>query len=186
MSNIFLAAPYTQWMDWTTGRVRPDKARLLNELREALLADGHAVFNAHHNESWGEGWLDPEVCTPADHQGVSHADVVCAIIGDPPSPGVMIELGWASAQRRPVMVLIEEGQSVPALVAGIATVTPAVIRTLPAQWTPEALKEIRDELASMAACPPADWKPGGLGEYPQTSRPFGYECRVPETPRALV
>ncbi|MBC3840474.1 nucleoside 2-deoxyribosyltransferase [Streptacidiphilus sp. 4-A2] len=108
MAKVFLAGPYTQWMDWSAGRLLPDKAELLERLRTHLLSHGHAVFNAHHNESWGEGWLLPEICTPADHVAMQHADVVCAILGDPPSPGVLIELGWASALGVPIVLLSDQ------------------------------------------------------------------------------
>ncbi|MCX4680629.1 nucleoside 2-deoxyribosyltransferase [Streptomyces sp. NBC_01433] len=182
MSRIFLAAPYTQWMDWTRGTVIPERKEFLNSIRQAFLNRGHAVFNAHQNEDWGEGWLAPEVCTPADFLAVQRADVLCVVLGDPPSPGVMTELGWASALGRPLVLLTGTTQ-LPALVTGLGEVTHTVVRPCPRELTADILDDLVAEVEAAAAAParrPAD---GPVAGYPKTSLPYGYEAGELTAPR---
>lgn len=119
--HVFIAAPYSQWMDWSSGHVAAAPRAFLTALRHAMLERGWAVFSAHVNEGWGAGWLPPEVCTPADYSAVRRADVVCAVLGDPPSPGVLIELGWASALGKPTVILVTATSTPPHLVLGLST-----------------------------------------------------------------
>lgn len=175
MSYVFLAAPYTQWMDWSTGELKPDRKEQLQTLRQAFIDRGHAVFSAHHNEQWGEAWLAPEICTPADFLAVSNADVMCAIVSEPPSPGVMIEIGWASALGVPI-VLLQEGTSAPALVAGIGEVTSATRRGLADEFTEGELADIMTAVEKGASSPCALRVAEPVVGYPKTSLPNGYEA----------
>ncbi|MER5974288.1 MULTISPECIES: hypothetical protein [unclassified Streptomyces] len=175
MSYVFLAAPYTQWMDWSTGELDPGRKKYLQTLRQAFIDRGHAVFNAHQNEQWGKAWLAPEICTPADFLAVANADVMCVIVGDPPSPGVMIEMGWASALGVPI-VLLQEGDSAPALVAGIGEVTSTTRCRLPQELTEESLADIMTTVEKAAASPRSPRVTEPVAGYPKTSLPNGYEA----------
>ena len=57
--RVFLAAPFVQFIDPADGVVAPLWRERLSSLRDALLDGGPAVFNAHHNEGWGEWGLPP-------------------------------------------------------------------------------------------------------------------------------
>ncbi|MGW0472608.1 hypothetical protein [Streptomyces coeruleorubidus] len=175
MSHVFLAAPYTQWMDWSTGELNPCRKNYLQTLRQAFIDRGHAVFNAHQNEQWGRGWLAPEVCTPADFLAVSNADVLCVIVGEPPSPGVMVEIGWASALGVPI-VLLQEGDSVPALVAGIGEVTSTTRCRLPEELTEQSLADILTTVEKAAAAQRTPRVSEPVAGYPKTLLPYGYEA----------
>jgi nucleoside 2-deoxyribosyltransferase len=175
MSHVFLAAPYTQWMDWSAGELNPDRKKQLQTLRQAFIDRGHAVFSAHQNEQWGKAWLAPEICTPADFLAVSNADVMCVVVGEPPSPGVMIEIGWASALGVPI-VLLQEGASAPALVAGIGEVTSTTRRGLPDEFTEEDLADIVTAVEKAASSPRSLRVAEPVVGYPKTSLPNGYEA----------
>ncbi|MFG2134826.1 hypothetical protein ACGFNV_44755 [Streptomyces sp. NPDC048751] len=136
---------------------------------------GHAVFNAHQNEQWGRGWLAPEVCTPADFLAMSNADVMCVIAGDPPSPGVMVEIGWASALGVPI-VLLQEGDSLPALLAGIHEVTSTTRCRLPQELTEESLADILTAVEKAASAQRTPRLTEPVAGYPKTSLPYGYEA----------
>lgn len=172
--HVFLAAPYTQWMDADTGALQAERIVYLAALHDALLADGAAVFSAHRNEGWGRGWLPAEVCTPADFLAVRRSDVVCAVLGDPPSPGVLVELGWASAMHKPVVVLVED-QPTPQLVTGLHRVTRTAIRTVPAEWDAEALAGLIDFVIRFAELPDQGVLASEVVGYPVTALPLGYE-----------
>jgi nucleoside 2-deoxyribosyltransferase len=161
-------------MDAEAGALRPEQVTYLLALHDALLAAGAAVFSAHRNEGWGRTWLPPEVCTPADFLAIRHCDVVCAVLGNPPSPGVLVELGWASALQKPVVVLVGN-QSTPQLVRGLHRVTRTTIRVVPAAWDAEALSVVVDLVLRFAESPDCDVLTSTVAGYPATTLPLGYE-----------
>jgi len=100
--RIFLAAPFTQHLG-PDGAFCPRRRAELTELRTRLQAHG-AVFLAHEREAWGRALMPPEDCVPLDYSEMLAADVVVSYPGDPPSPGVCVETGWASALGKPVIL----------------------------------------------------------------------------------
>lgn len=169
--HVFLAAPYTQWMDAATGMVSQDRMHHLTALRDALLEDGAAVFSAHENEDWGRGWLPPEICTPADYLAVRRADVVCAILGSPPSPGVLVELGWASALQKPIVLLLESDP--PQLVRGLGELTRLVPVAITQAWEAATLATVVSAVRGASNAHSSAARAAVAG-YPVTSLPFGY------------
>ncbi|MFD0558168.1 nucleoside 2-deoxyribosyltransferase [Stackebrandtia endophytica] len=129
-------------MDFEAGSVVPQWRERLERLRSAFLAAGSEVFNAHHNERWGEQWLAPEVCTPADFAAMTRCDVVCALIGRPPSGGVAVELGWASALSKPVVLLVDPIAGASPLITGLGAVTRTEYADEPTQWSDVELRAI--------------------------------------------
>jgi nucleoside 2-deoxyribosyltransferase len=151
--RVFLAAPYSQFIDAATGTVTAPWRQRLDALRMSFLARGAHVFSAHHNESWGEQWLAADLCTPIDHNAIRQADVVCAVIGNPPSGGVMIELGWASALHVPcLLVLPKDGRFSP-LVAGLNTIVAANHVSEPLTWDSAEVTEIVNGAISLLSRP---------------------------------
>jgi hypothetical protein len=59
---------------------------------------------------------------------------VCAIVGDPPSGGVSVELGWASAMAKPVLIVLSSSGGHTPLIAGLDTVTRASYLDDPGRW----------------------------------------------------
>lgn len=152
-TRVFLAAPYSQLMDWAAGRVLENWRTRIDGLRRELIDAGAAVFSAHHNESWGSGWLPPEVCTPTDFRAMAAADVVCAVLGSPPSGGVTVELGWASAMAKPVVLILSPGGSHTPLVSGLGAVTPTAYLDEPADWDATFRSEVLDALERVRVLP---------------------------------
>jgi nucleoside 2-deoxyribosyltransferase len=151
--SIFLAAPYQVWMDFRLGRVEESKRVRLDALRRGLIEHGANVFNAHHNEGWGEGWLPPDICTITDFEAMRVADAVC-VIGNPPSGGVAVEVGWASALQKPILLLFDDdGASASQLLLGIGEVVPTRVLTHCPWWERETIDDIADILGQLAAEP---------------------------------
>ncbi|MFI6394283.1 hypothetical protein ACIBHY_04915 [Nonomuraea sp. NPDC050547] len=121
--HVFLAAPFASWMDPEVGALQPERQLLLERLIKVVEQHGKKVYNAHRREAWGSEWMPPETCVPLDFEGVSTAALLVAIPGVPISGGVHIELGWASALKVPVLLLIEEGTDCSSLVVGLDSVT---------------------------------------------------------------
>ena len=86
------------------------------------------MFSAHHNERWGAGWLPAQTCVPNDFRAMQTCDVVCAYLGAPASSGVCIELGWASAMHKPVLLVLDAGAGHSQMIEGLSTTT--CVRTL--------------------------------------------------------
>lgn len=120
--RIFLAGPFKALVDAGTGAMRAaDRARF-ETLIERLERDGHQVHNAHRREGWGAAFLTPEECTRLDFEEIAGCDVFIAFPGVPASPGTHVEIGWASALGKPVILLLEQGREYAFLVRGLYTV----------------------------------------------------------------
>ena len=100
MSRLFLAAPFTQIINPSTGLVDGVWRHRIDGLRNLFLDAGFSVFSAHVLEDWGAALVDPLVYTPRDYQEMLLADQVCVIVGSPPSVGVCVELGWGNGLKK--------------------------------------------------------------------------------------
>lgn len=103
--QIFLACPFT-------GHLRAvgfDEAfrRLVERIEQRLLGAGHTVFLTHRTQDFGRQLGPPQLCTPMDLLQMHWADCVVAVPGH--SCGMHIELGWAGALGRPIVLLLDEG-----------------------------------------------------------------------------
>lgn len=136
-------------MDFAAGTVDPCWRFRLETLRCSLMEMGAEVFNAHHNESWGSLWLDADVCTPVDFAAMLDSDVVCAIVGQPPSGGVAVELGWASALGKPTLMVVSPGAARTPLLTGLGTVTPVEQIDEPISWHPADIANIAVQTLKM-------------------------------------
>jgi hypothetical protein len=120
--RLFLGGPFKSLVDARTGVMSAtDRARILN-LIERFEHAGYTVHNAHRREGWGADFLSPEECTRLDFTEIRGCDVFVAYPGDPASPGTHIEIGWAAAFGKPIILLLEEGASYAFLVRGLHAV----------------------------------------------------------------
>jgi nucleoside 2-deoxyribosyltransferase len=152
--RVFLAAPYSQWMNPVTGEVHQHWRDRLDALRVSLMDEGARVFSAHHNERWGAGWLPADQCTPADFRAMRIADVVCAIVGSPASGGVAVELGWASALAKPVLVVKAPDSACSPLIDGLGSVTRAAFVDDDGEWGEEFFGAVVAGMAEILGADP--------------------------------
>ncbi|MFF8382156.1 nucleoside 2-deoxyribosyltransferase [Streptomyces kanasensis] len=122
VDSLFLAGPFIQLLDPLTGRMSSDAQAPFTVLIDHFEAQGLAVHNAHRREAWGAELMRPEVCTRIDQDEIRKADVFVAMPGHPASPGTHIEVGWASAFDKPIVLLLEKGREYTFLVQGLHTV----------------------------------------------------------------
>lgn len=122
--RVFLAAPFTSHLkvDGFDKSVFNEITSLISLLREF----GYLVFSAHEREAFGDKIMTPDMCTSLDFKEMNQCDIVIAIISDN-SYGVSLELGWASALKKPIILYMKEGQafSTP-LVEGIGKITDSI------------------------------------------------------------
>ncbi|MGK5640702.1 nucleoside 2-deoxyribosyltransferase [Streptomyces sp. URMC 126] len=120
--SVFLAGPFLGLLDRTTGEMPPDARTPFDVLIEHFESQGLSVHNAHRREAWGARLMRPEECTPIDQEEIRKADVFVALPGSPASPGTHIEVGWASAFDKPVVLILEPGREYTFLIQGLHTV----------------------------------------------------------------
>lgn len=120
--RLFLSAPLTQFVvDHREGRdtSSSDFKVEWESITDALEESGHEIFSAHRREAWGTKLDPPDAALVADLGGLRWSEAVIAYVGDPPSPGVQLELGYALALERRLIIFIDVGQEDPYLVRGL-------------------------------------------------------------------
>jgi nucleoside 2-deoxyribosyltransferase len=120
--RIFLAGPFKALVEQDTGIMRTSDRTRFESLIGHMEREGYLVHNAHRREQWGAAFLTPDECTHLDFQEISGCDVFVAFPGAPASPGTHLEIGWASALGKPIILLLEEGRDYAFLIRGLHTV----------------------------------------------------------------
>jgi S-adenosylmethionine decarboxylase proenzyme len=122
--RIFLAAPFTKYIkkNGFDNSAYVQITSIISLLREL----GYSVFSAHEREAFGDKLMTPEICTKLDFKEMNQCDLVVAMI-DESSYGVSLELGWASALHKPIILFQKEGQQFSSpLIEGIGVITDSV------------------------------------------------------------
>ena len=91
---------------------------------------GWDVHCAHRREHWGREFMEPSECTRIDYTEIAACDVFVAFPGAPASPGTHIEIGWASAWNKPIVLLLDEGAEYAFLVRGLSAVADVQMITI--------------------------------------------------------
>src|SRR5690606_19394486 len=105
-----LAGSFRSLMDPRSGEMDKRFRKQYEELIEFFESKGYTVHNAHKREKWGKAFMTPEECTKIDFEEIRSCDYFVAFPGSPPSPGTHIEIGWASAFGKHILLLLEHGQ----------------------------------------------------------------------------
>jgi len=138
-ARVFLAAPLMRLTGPADSVVTLDSRTRLTTLRTTLLRSGAAVYSAHHSDAWTVAGRAPEPRVPSDFRALQTADLVFAYVGAPLSAGVSLELGWASALRKPIVLLVDEAITHNPLIATIEQVSPVLPLVFDDTWSQEAL-----------------------------------------------
>lgn len=120
---VFIAAPLTAKLTHQDGKkktVDPQFRVFLEELAQAVEQSKYAVLLAHQREAWGARLWGPGEAVTRDLQWLRAADVIVALIDDPPSPGVQMELGAALALDKPIIQVYKADVDLPYLNEGFS------------------------------------------------------------------
>jgi nucleoside 2-deoxyribosyltransferase len=123
MKRMFLGGPFKSLVDPQTGTMSEAHIRLFDRVIEHFEQQGWDVHCAHRREKWGREFMTPAVCTRTDFEQISLCDYFVAFPGAPASPGTHIELGWASALGKSIILLLETDKEYAYLVRGLDEVT---------------------------------------------------------------
>jgi nucleoside 2-deoxyribosyltransferase len=121
LDAVFVGGPFFNLV--TAGKVmsEQDQARFTRVI-EYFESLGAKVYNAHRRESWGANFLGAEECTKLDYTEISQSDLFVAYPGVPVSPGTHVEIGWASALGKPMVLFLERDKKHTFLVTGLTTI----------------------------------------------------------------
>lgn len=121
--KIFLAAPFTDRIDPSTHVVEQSYRRWLELIIQHLESLGHRVIGEHSREDWGAKLEPPKTAIQNDFNAVRDCELLIAYLGNPPSIGVNMELGFAIAFQKPIIVIQEKQSRIPYLLDGIGRLT---------------------------------------------------------------
>ncbi|MFC0543438.1 nucleoside 2-deoxyribosyltransferase [Kutzneria chonburiensis] len=121
-SSVFVGGPFYGLVNPETGVMAPRDQSKINRIIEHFEQGGAKVYNAHRREQWGAQFLTAPVCTKLDYTEIAQSDVFVAYPGVPVSPGTHVEVGWASALGKPMVLLLERDAKHTFLVIGLETV----------------------------------------------------------------
>ncbi len=120
--KVFVVCPITKYIGRSGERVlRADYRAFVEGLCEILEPWYEETFVALREEAWGEKVLPPAVCTARDFAELRSSDLVLAWPED--SCGCAIELGWASALGKPIIVMVDAAASTTPLLLGLHAVS---------------------------------------------------------------
>jgi nucleoside 2-deoxyribosyltransferase len=114
---IFLSAPFSQLL--TKDGLPAETRERLVAVIDHLEAEGWSVDNAHKRERWGTSLDSPYRAMTADLKGIDDAGIVVAILGSPPSPGVQLEIGFALARKKKLVLIADTDDPMPYLIRGV-------------------------------------------------------------------
>lgn len=121
--RVFLAYPFTQLLD-SNGLLKGESKEFILSSIKQIEQRGHSVFSAQRREDFGEALMTPEIATELDFNEMKNADLVVAFPGQfPISGGVHVELGWASALQKQIILFIHKDERYSPMVDGLHTVT---------------------------------------------------------------
>jgi len=120
--KIFLAGPFKALVDSKTQIMSDDNIQRFSRLIDFFESHQFDVHCAHKRESWGREFMTPQQCTKIDFDEISSCDYFIAFPGVPASPGTHIEIGWASALGKPIILLLEKGEDYAFLIQGLGEV----------------------------------------------------------------
>ncbi len=108
--RVFLAAPFKALVKNESNAMQDSDRKMIEDLLSFFEGKGYLVHNAHKREAWGKKFMEPEECTYIDYHEIEKCDLFVAFPGIPASPGTHIEIGWASAFRKKIVLILYENQ----------------------------------------------------------------------------
>lgn len=121
--RVFISCPFTGLCETENYVVKKEYQGFFEKLMDGITNRGHEYYLAIKRENWGIDHKGPDECTMSDYEGVKDSDLLIVIPGNPISGGVHIELGWASALRKDIHILLENNFTYSPVVMGLKSLT---------------------------------------------------------------
>lgn len=120
--KVFLAMPFSQFCENEEDMIIENRWFFL-ELIEKVKELGLEYFLAHEREEWGAKYKSAEESTKIDYEAMENADIVVAVPGNPISGGVHMELGWATAIKKKILIFLDKEKEYSPMVEGACSLT---------------------------------------------------------------
>ncbi|HEX5869698.1 MAG TPA: nucleoside 2-deoxyribosyltransferase [Longimicrobium sp.] len=147
--RIFIACPISKYLR-NEGGMDPGFEAFIRDVHQTCRRYGDDVFLALEREAYGQAVMDDVTCTPLDFEALRAADVVVAIPED--SMGVAVELGWASALGKEIVLVLDPRFRYSPLITALHCITTARTLMLPDGGpTPAAARRVAQFLHPLLA-----------------------------------
>ncbi|MBI2547475.1 MAG: hypothetical protein HYW23_03450 [Candidatus Aenigmarchaeota archaeon] len=149
--KVYISAPYTnksvQQSNSIHGEIKDASyINFLDSIESAVKSLGFQTFLPHRDlHEWGKSNLSEEDVGRKSFEELNNSDLVIAYPEE--SVGVNIELGWASAFKKKVLILLKENQRTSIMHSGLTGVTDSKIIRF--RDIMDLRTKLREELASI-------------------------------------
>lgn len=143
--KVFLACPYSQLCD-EEYKMKERYVSFFKHLASVCNKNGWDYFLAAERESYGKDYSTPQESTLIDYETIREVDLVCAIPGNPISGGVHIELGWASALHKKIVLFLDKKYDYSPLITGLNAITQVLYYYYEESFSEELIKIISESL----------------------------------------
>lgn len=123
MNKIFIACPFIKYVKGQEF-INNNYRKFTEDLHALCLEYASEVFLALKREDYGAKPLQNYSCA-IDLEELESSDIIVALPDD--SMGVAVELGWASALGKQIILVLNKDCQYSALVKNITTITPGFI-----------------------------------------------------------
>lgn len=137
--KIFIGCAITKYL--TKEGLNEEFEKFIKEIYSICKKYTDHVFLALEREDFGRATMEDHVCTPLDYEAMKESDYFIALPED--SMGVAVEIGWASALRKKIVVIQDDRFTYSPLINAIGTITEAkVIKFKSQEGIGSMIKEI--------------------------------------------
>ena len=120
--KIFFASPFSQFCEEDSDIILENRwffEKIIKFFKENNLD----YFCSQEREEWGEKYISPSESIIADTKAISECDLFLAIPGNPISGGVHVEIGWASNQKKKMIVFLDKNLEYSPMIMGLKELT---------------------------------------------------------------
>lgn len=124
MKRIFISCPISKYSD--DDQISEDYKGFIKKIFNLCKNSSESVYLALERENYEiKQMKNDDICTLQDYKAICNADIVVAIPED--SQGVAVEIGWASALDKKIILVLDQIYTYSALIKAINVVTDAII-----------------------------------------------------------
>jgi len=124
MNRVFIGCPISKFVDMG-GDIDPSFLYFIKGIHAVCKEYAGEVFLALDREQYGKAIMPGDMCVPLDYKGMVECDLFIAIPED--SMGVAVEIGWASAHGKELLVFLDQRFSYSPLIKSIHTIARAKV-----------------------------------------------------------
>ena len=126
-------------------KIVKEERREIKKIVSFVRDQGHEIFSPVETQRFIYKRANPETVTGREFEYLKYCDVVMIKPDDPPSGGAHVQLGWASAFGKPIIILTEGSKRYSKLVRGLEAVTTCKYVDITKEDKLQKLKEALDK-----------------------------------------